>query len=80
MSEQGRAAGAPERVEVTVLLVEGVGESAWALVRSPHDDEPLRVPAALIEAGTGYGLDEMPGRRVVALVDDRGELAGFERR
>ncbi len=68
-----------ERVLVTVLVVEGAGDDARAVIKSPHDEEPFTVAAALIEAGTGYGLRQMPGKRVVALVDVHGDLTGFER-
>jgi hypothetical protein len=79
MSEGSSPQDVAERVEVTVLLVEGEADGAMAMVKTPHDEQPFTVPAALIEAGTGYDLRQMPGKRVVALVDVHGDLMGFER-
>jgi hypothetical protein len=68
-----------ERITADVMLVEGTGTTARAHLRTDTSPEPVRVSAALISEGTGYAVTELAGRRVIALVDGRGDLSGFER-
>lgn len=70
-----------DRITADILLVEGTGPDARAHLHTDADpDNPVCVDASLIAEGTGYRVDELPGKTVVALVDECGELAGFERR
>jgi len=67
-----------DRITVHVLLIEGTGAAANAHLRAETDpDNAIRVPAWMITQGTGYTVDELPGKNVLARVED-GELIGFE--
>jgi hypothetical protein len=65
-----------QRIPVTVLLLVGAGPDATARVRTP--DDTVTVAASLISAGTGIPPERLSGARAVALVDENGELTGFQ--
>jgi hypothetical protein len=60
---------------VQVLLV--VGE--WAELTTPDRNhrDPERVNAAYLSRETGIPVEQLPGKRLTALVDEDGNLAGF---
>ena len=64
------------RMPVRVLLMFG----DQAELTTPHRDhtDPVRVPAADIAAALEVPAEQLPGRELVALVGDGGELLGFE--
>lgn len=65
------------RMPVQVLIV--VGDQAELTTPDRDYRDPERVPAAMITRDTGLTVADMPGKRLTALVDERGELVGFER-
>ena len=65
-----------ERVPVSVLLL--FGDQAEVTTPQRGHDDPERVPAARITADTGIPASELPGARLVAVVEG-GELVKFER-
>jgi len=61
---------------VTVLVTHG----SDAVLRGPdRGAEPERVDSAFVSAQTGIAVEDLPGKTLTALVDDAGNLAGFER-
>lgn len=75
MDAAARAAG--YEVEARVLLTHG----ADALLELPGEGEAARWPAAEVAAGLGVGVDELPGKRLLATVRESAEsgrvLSGF---
>jgi len=65
-----------ERVPVRVLLV--FGDQAEIVTPDRAADDPERVPVERITADTGLPAAELPGARLVAVVED-GHLQRFER-
>jgi hypothetical protein len=65
------------RMPVRVLIV--VGDQAELTTPDRDYRDPERVPASMITRDTGLSIPQMPGKQLTALVDERGELVGFER-
>ncbi|MCX4622803.1 hypothetical protein ACF09G_13060 [Streptomyces albogriseolus] len=66
-----------ERLQATVLLL--IGDQAE--ITTPHRDhqDPERVPVERLVRETGIPREELAGAELVAVVDDEGQLARFER-
>jgi hypothetical protein len=61
---------------VKVLLL--IGDEAELTTPDRDWREPERVPAAKVSAATGIPVAQLPGKSLFALVDEGGELVGFE--
>ncbi|GAA2087802.1 hypothetical protein [Actinomadura alba] len=58
---------ASTRVPITVLLT--VGDQAELVTPMRGPKEPLRVPAAEIADDVGLPIDELPGRKLTAVLE-----------
>ncbi|MEH0428828.1 hypothetical protein QBB34_21335 [Streptomyces stelliscabiei] len=66
-----------KRMQARVLLV--VGDEAEITTERRGHSEPERVPVARLVEETGLSRGQLPGKRLVAVLDDDGELERFER-
>ncbi|MGC5239059.1 hypothetical protein ACPXCH_04675 [Streptomyces albogriseolus] len=66
-----------ERLQAKVLLL--IGDQVE--ITTPHRDhqDPERVPVEQLVRETGIPREELAGAELVAVVDDDGQLARFER-
>ncbi|WP_026220439.1 hypothetical protein [Wenjunlia vitaminophila] len=65
------------RMPVKVLLV--VGDQAELTTPERDHTDPERWPAEQVSADTGYAVADLPGKELVAVIGEDGEVVRFQR-